>query len=155
MKPCISFLLLCLLIAPLTGCETPSENRPGLDDMTPGAEHPVPGKEVIWVVTLKELEDSGYRMLEAKTIESTGDFETRWQDFPSPFRYEGRRLKILGRVDDVEGMPGHSRVRMAAWMQRNADIKDPMNLSHAIWQDVDPDSGTVEVLLYRIDNHFQ
>jgi hypothetical protein len=155
MKPSLTFLLLSVFLVPLTGCEMPDESRPGLDDMTPGAEHPVPGKEVIWVITLKELGESGYRMLEEKTIESTGDFETRWQDFASPFRYEGRRVKIVGRVDDVEGMPGHSRVRMAAWAQRNADIKNPMNLSQAIWQDVEPDSGIVEVLLYRIDNHFQ
>lgn len=150
--PVLLFVPLCFVFV---GCEMPEEQRPELANMTPGAELPVPGKEVLWVIVLKELEDGGYRILEDKTIESTGDFETRWQDYPSPFRFEGRRVKILGRVEDVEGRPGFSRVRMAAWVQRNADIKDPMNLAGAIWQDIEPDSGTVETLLFRIDSHFE
>ncbi len=151
----IPFLLLVPLCSLFAGCEMPEENRPSVENMTPGDELVVPGKEVIWVVTLKELEEGGYRILEDKTLESTGDFETRWQNFPAPFRFEGRRVKIIGRVEDVEGKPGYSRVRMAAWVQRNADMKDPMNLGGAIWQDVEPDSGIVETLLYRIDSHFQ
>ena len=154
MKPCIAFLLLIVLCAPFIGCEMSKENRPTVENMTPGTELAVPGKEVIWVITLRELGDSGYRLLEDKTIESTGDFETRWQNFASPFRFEGQRRKILGRVEDVEGNPGFSRVRMAAWVQRNADIKDPMNLRGAIWQDIEPDSGIVETLLYKIEAHF-
>jgi hypothetical protein len=154
MKSLVPFLLFVPLCAVFAGCEMPSESRPSLENMTPGEELAVPGPEVLWVITLKELQDAGYRLLEEGTIESTGDFETRWQEFPSPFRFEGRRVKILGRVEEVEGRPGYSRVRMAAWVQRNADMKDPMNTAGAIWQDIEPDSGIVETLLYRIDTHF-
>ncbi len=155
MKPHFLLLLLIPVCASLFGCELPSENRPSIENMTPGEELAVPGKEVIWVITLNEIEKSGYQLLNDRTIESTGEFETKWQNFLSPFRYEGRRVKLLGRVEDVEGRPGYSRVRMAVWVQRNADMKDPLSPAGAIWQDMEPDTGIVETLLYRIDSHFQ
>ena len=155
MKPHFLLLLLIPACTVLIGCELPKESRPSIENMTPGEELEVPGKQVIWVITLEEIERSGYMLLDDNTVEATGDFETKWQNFMSPFRYEGRRVKLLGRVEDVEDRPGYSRVRMAVWVQRNADMKDPLNPAGAIWQDVEPETGIVETLLYRIDSHFR
>jgi hypothetical protein len=144
-----------MLLVLLPACELPSENRPDVEDMVPGAVLQVPGREVVWVMVLRELERSGYQMADDRTIESTGAFETHWQTFLSPFRFEGRRVKILGRVEELEGGNGACQVLLTTWIQRNADLKDPMSPAGAIWQDIEPDMGTIETLLYRIETHFQ
>ncbi|MEN8151393.1 MAG: hypothetical protein ABFS86_16370 [Planctomycetota bacterium] len=149
-------LSLCLCTLLLPACELPSGTRPEEADMFALSGLEAIDMEVLWPVLIQELEktETGYIIDRDKTSRVTGEFETRWKMELAPYRYEGRRRKILGVAREMPEGSKQFTVRLTIWQQRNADIEDPMDPSRAIWQDVDPDKATVDLLFYRIKQHF-
>ena len=138
----------------LLGCELPSQDRPGRDQMFPSEEFPSTGTEAIYAVALSELDRTGFSVDRVASSEAAGKFETHWRNFLAPFRFEGRRKKVIGEVEESESRPGYFRVYLTVWNQRNADIEDPLNAASAIWQDTEPDQGLSDAIIYKIQNHF-
>jgi hypothetical protein len=147
----LSFLALLVF---LSACELPSETRPVADQMFSSREFPAVGMEAVYEVTLAEMRRMGLQVDSSKSNRHAGKFETYWTNFLSPFRYEGRRRKLLGEIKENEAVPGRFRVLATVWVQRNADIEDPLDSSKAIWQDVEPDQTTAERLLMNVERHF-
>ena len=110
--------------------------------------------QILWPVLIEEVERTGFQIDRDKTNRATGEFETRWRMELAPFRYEGRRKKIVGVAREMPEGSGEFAVRVQVWTQRNADIENPMDPSLAIWQDTEPDTSTTDDLLYRIRQHF-
>jgi len=145
---------LVLVALLLSACELPSEERPEEKDMFAIHGLKVGGQEVLWEVVILEVQRSGFRIDQNATNKATGEVETRWRLELAPFRYEGHRRKILGVIREQPEGSGKYSVLLTVWMQRNADIENPMDPSQAIWQDTEPDKATVDDLLYRIKRHF-
>jgi hypothetical protein len=146
-------VLIVALLA-LAACEMPRGSRPTEGQMSGISGLEAYDMEVLWIVLMREIEGSGFQIDRDKTSMNTGVFESRWRMELAPFRYEGRRKRIVGVAR--ENPPGSQRfdLRLTVWTQRNADIEDPMDPSQAIWQDVEPDTGIVDDLLWRVRKHF-
>jgi hypothetical protein len=110
--------------------------------------------EVLWPILIQEVERAGFIIDRDRTSRLTGEFETRWKMELAPYRYEGRRKKVLGVAREMPVGSKTFTVRLTTWTQRNADIEDPMDPSRAIWQDLEPDQAITDELLYRIRGHF-
>lgn len=150
------FLILIPALLAVAACDMmESQTRPDEDEMTASAVYEVPGREVLWEVTVMELEKAGFQLDLGASDEHAGLFETHWVDTLAPHRYEGKRKKVLGRIVEDEERPGSYRILMTTWSQKNADIKEPMDPSRAVWQDEEPNEGQTEQLLYRIRQHFE
>jgi len=148
-------LLALLPLLALAACEMPDSVRPEEEDYFESEEIPVLDRQNLWVVTLMELERAGFRVEQGRTNESRAVFETHWKSYPQPFRYEGKRKKVIGKLEEDEARPGTYKVRLTVWTQRNADLENPMDLSQAIWQDEPPDTRTVKQIMYQIERHFR
>jgi hypothetical protein len=145
-------LVLCTLL--LTACEMTESSRPSEGDMLSVEGIKVPDIQVIWELAKKEVERSGYQLDRDATSIHTGAFETRWRLELAPFRYQGRRKKLIGFIREHPEGSGNFSVRATTWTQKNADIENPMDASKAIWQDVEPDNGVTEDFLRRMRGHF-
>ena len=147
-------ILLLLLPVIFVGCELPRSEKPELEDMTASAAFVAPGTEAIWEIVLYEFGEAQLRLDDRETEPARSHFESTWVNYPSPYRFEGERKKIVGEIVPVEGSPDSYRVHLITWVQRNASDGDPLDLSQAIWQDVEPDPMVTNQLLYRIERHF-
>jgi hypothetical protein len=147
-------LLLLLVTVPLS-CEFSRTNRPAKEDYFESEAIDVLDRQNLWVVTLLEIQRAGFRIDEERTNERLGVFESRWLSFPQPFRFEGKRKRVIGEIVEDPEQAGEFKVRLTAWLQRNADIENPMDLSKAIWQDEPPDMMTVKQIMYQIERHFR
>jgi hypothetical protein len=145
-------LVLCLLL--LAACELPDQERPEEGDMFAINGLKVIDQEVLWEIVILEVSRSGFQIDRNLTNKNTGEIETKWRMELAPFRYEGRRRKILGVIREQPEGSGTFSVRLTVWTQRNADIENPMDPGKAIWQDTQPDKSTVDDLMYRIQGHF-
>lgn len=144
--------VLCVLL--LTSCELTQSVRPSEGDMLSVDGIKALDIRVIWEIVKMEVERSGFQLDRDATNMNTGAFETRWRNELAPFRYQGRRKKMIGFVREVpEGSKTFS-VRATTWTQKNADIEDPMDPTKATWQDVEPDNGITQDLLRRLRRHF-
>lgn len=147
-------ILLILLPVLLLGCELPNSERPDFEDLAASGEISAPGIEAVWEIVMLELHEAQLRIDERETSAAAGKFATGWTNYPSPFRFEGERKQVLGQIVPVEDKAGYYRVHMTTRVQRNADSKDPMDLSRAIWQEMEPDDMVTRQLMYRIERHF-
>jgi hypothetical protein len=148
-----SVVLLSLVLA--AGCDAiPDESRPEEGDMIASKAYEVPGREVLWEVVVAELSKAGYELDVNASDEATGAFETQWIASLAPHRYSGTRKKILGRIVECEGRPGCWRVLATTWVEKNAEIKAPMDPARAIWQNDDADDAQTETLFYKVGLHF-
>lgn len=140
----------------LAACDAiPISSKPGDEDMLASRSFSAPAREVVWEVVKSELSHDGFSLDELQSNPGAGRFETSWVDNLAPYRYEGKRKKILGRIEEEPGHPGTFRVMATTWVQKNASVKAPMDPAEAIWQDDTPDDGLTESLLYRIRQHFE
>jgi hypothetical protein len=145
------FLILVLLVA----CEMPRQTRPDEGSWYSSRGFEALDGELVWTMLDLELSKRAHDLDPTLCNRTTGDFETRWVTNLHPFRYEGTRTKYLGRIEPVAEQPGWYRVRALVWVQRNADLKDPMDERKAIWQDDAPDEAATEVFLFAMDSHFK
>jgi hypothetical protein len=152
MRPAIPVLLLVFTF--LTACELPIGIRPGLADMLESRAIEVPDGELVWEIVKLEFEQAGMGFDMDRTIPSEGTFETHWVEELAPYRFDGRRSRVVGQILPDPESPGFFRVYMTTWVQRNADMDDPFDSQRAIWQDVEPDLGLTRQFIYRIERHF-
>lgn len=144
-----------LILVLLSACEMSRQKRPDEESWYSSRGFEALDEELVWTVLELELSRRGHDLDPTLCNRGTGDFETRWVTNLHPFRYEGIRTKYLGRIEPVAEQPGWFRVRALVWVQRNADLKEPMNEGKAIWQDDAPDEAATEVFLFSMDSHFQ
>jgi hypothetical protein len=147
-------LCLALALLALAACEMPRGTRPTEGQMSGIVGLEAVDMQILWPLLMEEIDRTGFQLDRDKTHRETGEFETRWRMELAPFRYDGRRKKIVGVAREMPEGSGEFTVRLQVWTQRNADIEDPMDPSKAIWQDVEPDTATTDDLLYRIRKHF-
>jgi hypothetical protein len=152
MRATVLCLILALLV--LTACELPRGSRPKEEAMSGIVGLEALDMQVLWPIVMEEIDRTGFQLDRDNTSMTTGEFESRWRMELAPFRFEGRRKRIVGVAREVPVGSGRFNVRLTVWTQRNADIEDPMDPSKAIWQDVEPDTATTDDLLYRIRKHF-
>jgi hypothetical protein len=145
-------LILAVLV--LFACELPKESRPEKEQMTASKNLDAIDLNVLWEIVTIEVNRSGFDIDQLKSSSASGQFESHWVNELAPFRYEGRRKKIVGMIEESPGRPGSYRVLLITWVQRNADLEDPLNPAKAIWQNADPDNGNTGQILYRIERHF-
>ena len=143
-----------LIVVLMPSCEMTQSVRPSEGDMLSVDGIQVQDIRVIWEIVKLEAERSGFQLDRDATSMRRGEFETRWRMELAPFRYQGRRKKMLGFVREIPEGSRTFSVRVTTWVQQNADIADPMDPTKAIWQDIEPDVTTSEELLRRIKRHF-
>ena len=146
---------LLLLTLTLASCELPKGTPPEKSDMAASRELDALGREILWEVIKVEVSRFGFDIDAEVSSEAAGTFETHWINELQPFRYEGRRKKLKGVFEESPDRPGKFRVLLVTWMQRNADMEEPLNPAKAIWQNVDPDMGTTGRILKAIERHFR
>ncbi len=138
----------------LAACEVPSGHRPEEPEMFVSAVFEGLDPEIVWTVLELELGKKGFEIDPHLTNRKTGDFETRWTEYLMPFRFEGKRKKLVGKIVEVPERPGWFQVKTLMWVQRNADLENPMDSRKAIWQDEAPDTVASEVFLFAVERHF-
>lgn len=135
-------------------CELPNSDRPEPDEMMASSALAAEDMRVVWEIVAMELGQNGYPLDQDASSPGRGTFESHWQVSPAPFRFDGRRKKVVGQIEEVKGSPDRFRVLLSTWVERNADLDNPMDPSRATWQTIEPDDDTTARLLYRIQRHF-
>ena len=68
---------------------------------------------------------------------SDGLFHTSWRSELHPFRYEGKRRRVHGRLETVE--EGGTSVAIRVEAEKNADIDAPLDIRRAKWKSLPDD----------------
>jgi hypothetical protein len=103
-------------------------------------------EEVLWDATLDAV-GREYDLDRVSPVDGT--FETKWKERFSPFKGEGRRWKVEGKVEKKDS---YRRVRIVVLEERNQEIDSPLDPAEAKWRGRREDAGRAGILLRHIHN---
>jgi len=103
-------------------------------------------RDLLWETTLEVVRQRYPKDLMIDPIDGT--FEAAPVEILSPFKGEGRRRSVKGKI---EGEGRGYRVRLHAWSETNQALENPLSSTRAKWKNRRPDATSAEVMLAQIE----